>query len=309
MQRVVVSVEENLLAKGARLRNERRVTIKEEPSTSFSDAKIDSLVRTIEITIERINLNERATPRENQPTLQNRNQNPRRNPPQIKQREQWGPDQKIRPPFQENYADEDGEIVEEVEKNQINNLMGVNEDDIFFLTWEEQESFLLTQTALEVEEVDEYKKGFENSIMEVHMKYNLRSKRNLETSSKKNTENSAKKVSEFDPKKNTEDPKKVLYNSGNKTTESPAKRTFYISSKTVKTDVPTTSQQTKPATNVAAEKYDFSNPIKSQTPFSIENELAKLKISIPLTELINKNVYRTQVMKALNIGEKHIMLI
>lgn len=43
--------------------------------------------------------------------------------------------------------------------------------------------------------------------------------------------------------------------------------------------------------------------LKIQTPFSIENDLAKLKISIPLTELIKKNVYRSQVLKVLNIEE------
>ena len=45
MQSNVVSVEANLLAKKARLRNERRVTIKEETSTS--DLKIDNLVKTL----------------------------------------------------------------------------------------------------------------------------------------------------------------------------------------------------------------------------------------------------------------------
>ena len=34
-----------------------------------------------------------------------------------------------------------------------------------------------------------------------------------------------------------------------------------------------------------------------------ENEISKLKISIPLTELVNQDVYRSQVLKVLNIGE------
>lgn len=58
------------------------------------------------------------------------------------------------------------------------------------------------------------------------------------------------------------------------------------------------------ATKLVVDKPDFSNLLKNQTLFSIENELSKLKISIPLTKLVNKNVYRTQVLKALNIGEK-----
>jgi hypothetical protein len=54
MQRNVVSVEANLLAKRARLRIERRVTIKEEPSTPYVDEKIDSLVRTMERMMDRL---------------------------------------------------------------------------------------------------------------------------------------------------------------------------------------------------------------------------------------------------------------
>ena len=37
--------------------------------------------------------------------------------------------------------------------------MGINEDDIVFLTQEEHELFLLTQNELESEESDEYKHG------------------------------------------------------------------------------------------------------------------------------------------------------
>jgi hypothetical protein len=45
MQKSVVSVEANILARRARQRTKRRVTIKEEPTTSSSDAKLDSIVR------------------------------------------------------------------------------------------------------------------------------------------------------------------------------------------------------------------------------------------------------------------------
>ena len=76
------------------------MTIKEEPSTSTSNAKIDSLVRTMERMMERINITDRTPPRENQTGPQIRNPNFRRNPPQIKQREQKGPDQQVKPPFQ-----------------------------------------------------------------------------------------------------------------------------------------------------------------------------------------------------------------
>ena len=90
----------------------------------------------------------------------------------IRQREQRGPDQQIRPPFQENYADEDEGVVEEVEEIQVN-LMGINNEDIVFLTEEEKDLFCLIQTEIEFEGSKDYKQGFENAIMEVHKKYNL----------------------------------------------------------------------------------------------------------------------------------------
>jgi hypothetical protein len=105
MQKREISVEANLLAKRVRQRMERRVTIKEELSTSSSDAKLDSLAREMERMMERLTVAERNPPRENQPAPQIRNPNFRRNPPQIRQRdprdqrEQRGLDQQIRPPL------------------------------------------------------------------------------------------------------------------------------------------------------------------------------------------------------------------
>jgi len=51
------------------------------------------------------------------------------------------------------------------------------------------------------------------------------------------------------------------------------------------------------------ERTNFSNWLKNQAPFNIEKEIAKLKIYIPLTELVKKNMYMSPVLKVLNIGE------
>jgi hypothetical protein len=40
---------------------------------------------------------------------------------------------------------------------------------------------------------------------------------------------------------------------------------------------------------------------RSHTPFSLEGELAKVKIPIPLSKLMNKDAYHSQVIKALTI--------
>lgn len=177
LQRGVVSVEENMISKRARMKNEKRVTYREKAVTSTSDTNIDNLIRTMEKMMERINLNESAFPRENQATPPNRihyqNQNFRRNPPQIRQREQRGTSQQIKPPFHENYVDQDEGGFEEPEEIQIN-LMGVNDEDIVFLTKEEQGIFSPTQIEEECQESEDYKQGFENAIKEVHRKYDLR---------------------------------------------------------------------------------------------------------------------------------------
>ena len=92
MQANRIKVEANILAKKAKLKSERRVTIKEEPSTFASDRKIDNLVRVVEKMMQRVKINDQVQMRENQNAPQNRNQNFRRNVPQIKQREQKGLD-------------------------------------------------------------------------------------------------------------------------------------------------------------------------------------------------------------------------
>jgi len=88
----------------------------------------------------------------------------RRNIPEIKQQEQKGSYQQVRSPFQEKYTDDEGNIIEYLDDSQIN-LMGINNDETIFLTQEEQELFLLTQIELDSEESEEYKQGFDNSIM------------------------------------------------------------------------------------------------------------------------------------------------
>ena len=84
MQRGAISVQENLIEKRARLKSQKRVTYKDEimASTSSSTTKIENLVRVMERMLEKINLNDRVPPRENQINSQNKNINPnfRRDP-------------------------------------------------------------------------------------------------------------------------------------------------------------------------------------------------------------------------------------
>lgn len=118
MQSNVVSVEANFLAKKARMRNEKRITIKEEPS--ISDGKIDSFDKSVERIMDTLENMERKSQLENQQGLPIRNPNFRKNPNIRKARDDIT-DQQVRPPFQENYA-EGSQNHEEEEDTQINLL-------------------------------------------------------------------------------------------------------------------------------------------------------------------------------------------
>ena len=50
-----------------------------------------------------------------------------------------------------------------------------------------------------------------------------------------------------------------------------------------------------------ADKTDV-NAIKTLAPFRFEGEIAKIKITIPLTKLVTQEVYRSHIFKVLNIG-------
>ena len=74
-----MSFEVNLLAKRARLKVDRRVTIKEEQSSSSYDFKLDNLVRTMEKMTKTISIANITPPIENQGGPQIRNPNFRKN--------------------------------------------------------------------------------------------------------------------------------------------------------------------------------------------------------------------------------------
>ena len=74
--------------------------------------------------------------------------------------------------------------------------------------------------------------------------------------------------------------------------------------KTILSNVNRTNQQADVADRLAASKAETS-PSKSQIPFSLEQEISKIKIPVPMTELAAQNVYRTQILKALNIEDNN----
>ena len=90
MQKIAVSIEDNLLAKKAQTRAEKRVIVKEEASPSNS--KMDTLIRKVEKMVDRLAIVDRPEP-------QIRNPNFRGQQPQfrIKKREKRTQDQAVPP--------------------------------------------------------------------------------------------------------------------------------------------------------------------------------------------------------------------
>jgi hypothetical protein len=110
--------------------------------------------------------------------------------------------------------------------------MGIQDDESIFLTQEEHRVFLLSQTEVNEEAEEAEQHAFENSIMEVHRKYNLRRKKENDNPPEKAAE--TKKATET---KKIVEIKKTLETSLNKVPErnnakSSTKRSFEILKKT-----------------------------------------------------------------------------
>ena len=117
MQKGAVSIEANLIEKRARMRSKKRVTYRDDTSASTPDPKYNSLAKNVE-RLEKM-MEKMVVTISNQNRNQNQNQNFRRNNPPNRQRDS---DQKVIPPFQENFLDEDEGIIEESEGTTINML-------------------------------------------------------------------------------------------------------------------------------------------------------------------------------------------
>ena len=120
-------MEVNLIEKRARMRNEKKVSFREESTPSTSSSKME---RMMEEMMKKMSILEREQASQNQSApqkrnqSQNQNQNFRRNQPQKRQRED---DQQITPPFHQNYVSEVEETIEQIEEDDIN-MLGVGSD-------------------------------------------------------------------------------------------------------------------------------------------------------------------------------------
>lgn len=156
-----MSVEVNLIEKRARMRSEKKVTYRDDTLASTSDTKYDSLAKTMERLGKMVENLTVQVSNQNRNQNHNQNQNFRRNNPPNRQRDT---DQQVIPPFQEKFLDEDEGIIEESEGTTIN--MVEIDDSIHNCSTEENQT---SHSYWDVErlESEEYRLGFENSIMQV----------------------------------------------------------------------------------------------------------------------------------------------
>ena len=83
--------------------------------------------------------------------------------------------------------------------------------------------------------------------------------------------------------------------------EVPAKKNLTILKRSSQAEVSSINQPSTYGQKNVVDKLELMRQSKAPTPFNLEGELAKVKIPIPLSELMNKDVYRSQVIKALTI--------
>ena len=144
--------------------------------------------------------------------------------------------------------------------------------------------------------------------MEVHRQYDLRSKKNEDNSKKNNLDTVVRKTPKNILKRTTDntntmakknDPNKDKISQPSGNTSFPSTSTSGPE-KNLLSKAPNKNYQIKNVEKFMADKNDV-NVSKTQMPFSLKGEIAKIKINIPLAELVTREVYKSQVLKALNI--------
>jgi hypothetical protein len=74
--------------------------------------------------------------------------------------------------------------------------------------------------------------------------------------------------------------------------EVPAKRNLTILKRSLQTEVSSTNPPNTSGQKSVVDKSELLSQSRAPTPFSLEGELAKVKIPIPLSELMSKDAYR-----------------
>ena len=140
------------------------------------------LAKTLDRMMDRLDNIERRPQWDNQQQIRNPDFRKNTNSGKVKE---TTPDQTIRPPFQENYAESSQN--NDDDKDAIN-LIGIDDNNTIFLTRKDKELFELQQLKLDSSESFDYKQGYDYAINEIHSQYNLRNNKINKSSTKKTSQ-------------------------------------------------------------------------------------------------------------------------
>jgi len=266
---------------------------------------------------DRVETIERKSSWDGQPSNTARNPNFRKNQnPNIGKS---GPDQNIRPPFQENFFE--ASTSEEAPKDTQINLMGLNNEQEVSLTREDQEAHTLEKFQTQSNESFDFREGYDTTIYEVHKQYNLRSIRidvpeiNKQKEAKQPNKSKINKPPVQTPPGTSPNPKDPIIEDisdeqqidRQPSTSIPSKgdveepSEFDLKATSANNTTPDIERNTE---NPAEQENPTSRntKIQSEKPFNLETEIGKLKIAIPLSELAKHDVYRSPISRSLQIS-------
>jgi hypothetical protein len=83
--------------------------------------------------------------------------------------------------------------------------------------------------------------------------------------------------------------------------EVPAKWNLTILKRSSQSEVSSINPQNTSGQKIVVDKLELLSQSRVPTPFILEEELTKVKIPIPLSELLSTDTYHSQVIKALTI--------
>lgn len=229
-----------------------------------------------------------------------------------------GPDQNIRPPFQENYA-EASTSSEPTEDTQIN-LMGLNGEQHFFLTQDDQEAHNLNKFQTKSGESFDFKEGYDAAVYEVHKQYKLRSITiNVPEPSKSKDTKQLKRAKDTSPLTELPveadlNPKEPIIEEISDMEPSNNQPSFssFPKENLNRSAVVNSKVDAVPYNSPDKEKNMENTPKKEKSavhktriqvekPFNLETVIGKIKIAMPLSELAKHEAYREQINRSLQI--------
>jgi len=194
--------------------------------------------------------------------------------------------------------------------------MGLDDQNPIFLSQEEEEFHMLQQIQTQSGESFDYKQGYDSTIFEVHKQYNLRRRRNAgpPDQTKKAMANQPKitnkvpisEVLKILPKPNQNPPSPIIeeitaYQPSveqpptSVPLKEPEKNTYNARSEIPHKEIPNKQKEHNSTQNLVSK---VCNPSSS---FNLGAGISKLKILVPLTELVKNKTYKSQVNQTLNI--------